>query len=359
MDNKKYTIIGCGAGGTSMGAVLAQKGLFVRMLDVDQEKVDRLNACDTLRAEGFLTASGRPKCITTDVGEAVDGADVILVVSTTDAHETIAHAIKPYIKEGQIIVLFPGHMGGALLFRNILCGGDDAPDLIIGEAADLLYPCRVKEIGVSLHTGVKEHVGIATVPAKDVQTVIDTIKPWFPNVEPRKSVIETSLRVFGVLHIIPTLLNVNKMDLCEEYDYYMKGCTPHICKVIEAAHDESCSVLERFGLKRTNAAMDLCKAYHFPETNDLYTAIQSGRPYDRDKSTKTLAHRFVHEELLSTFVPMASLGHELGVDTPVINMMIDLAQIYTGIDYRSEGRTVEKLGLKGMTVSEMIHFLSR
>lgn len=354
-----FTIIGSGAGGTTMGAVLSQKGYKVRMFDINKETIAKLNAVDELRAIGCLEAHGKPEVITDDLAVAMEGADVILVPSTTDAHEWIANHIKPYVRDGQMIILFPGHMGGALLVSEILRSGENPPKLIIGETNDLLYPCRVQEVGTILHTGVKEHVGVATVPAADVDKVIETLQPIFPNMEKRSSIMETSMKVGGTLHIVPTLMNVNKMDLGESYDYYMEGVTPNIAKLIIATHEEGSAVLEKLGIPKRDMTAGLVKAYHLPETDDLYTAIQSCKPYIGIKNPKNLQHRFVHEEILATFVPMASLGKELGVETPMIDAFITMCQIFTGIDYRKEGRTVEKLGLKGKTAEEMVAYLKQ
>ena len=43
----------------------------------------------------------------------------------------------------------------------------------------------------------------------------------------------------------------------------------------------------------------------------------------------------------------------------MIDAFITMCQIFTGIDYRKEGRTVEKLGLKGKTAEEMVAYLKQ
>ena len=58
-----------------------------------------------------------------------------------------------------------------------------------------------------------------------------------------------------------------------------------------------------------------------------------------------------------SLVPLSSLGAMLGVPTPAIDMVIELGSILHGVDYRAQGRTVERLGIEGMTV-ENIHRLA-
>ena len=122
-----FTIIGSGAGGQTMGAYLAQKGYPVRMFDINKELIAKLKTLDELQAIGCFEAHGKPDVITDDIAEAMEDADIILVPSTTDAHEWIANNIRPYVRDGQMIVLFPGHMGGALLMSQILRSGPNPP----------------------------------------------------------------------------------------------------------------------------------------------------------------------------------------------------------------------------------------
>ena len=61
----------------------------------------------------------------------------------------------------------------------------------------------------------------------------------------------------------------------------------------------------------------------------------------------------MQEDTLCDLVPTASIGRMLGVDTPVIDMIIDLESLMLGKDFKKEGRTVEKLGLAGKTIEEI------
>jgi opine dehydrogenase len=54
-----------------------------------------------------------------------------------------------------------------------------------------------------------------------------------------------------------------------------------------------------------------------------------------------------------SLVPIASLGKHLKVTTPTIENIIHLASLMNDTDYWAEGRTVEKMGLAGLTVAEI------
>jgi opine dehydrogenase len=54
-----------------------------------------------------------------------------------------------------------------------------------------------------------------------------------------------------------------------------------------------------------------------------------------------------------SLAPISSIGAILGSPTPVIDMIVELASLPHGRDYRAEGRTVERLGIAGLPVKEI------
>ena len=51
------------------------------------------------------------------------------------------------------------------------------------------------------------------------------------------------------------------------------------------------------------------------------------------------------------------LAEVLGVPTPGMDAIITCISMATGIDYRKEGRTAEKVGLKGKSVEEIYELI--
>ena len=91
----KFAIIGAGAGGQSMAAILTSKGYIAKLYDIDKEKIHRLQELKTIKVTGVIACEAAPAVITDRIDEVMDDVDVIMVVSTTDAHRSIAYACNP------------------------------------------------------------------------------------------------------------------------------------------------------------------------------------------------------------------------------------------------------------------------
>lgn len=350
-----FAIIGAGAGGQSMAAILTSQGHRARLYDIDQEKIRCLQERGTIRVSGVIECEAAPERITGSMEEVLEDADVVMIVSTTDAHRSIANACKPFLRDGQIVMLNPGHCGGALEIANILRGENGCgKDLIIAEAGDLMYGCRSYEIGSILHTGLKVNVPVATLPAGDVGRLLEVLGPIFPCLKPAASVLETGFEGAGaMLHPIPSLMNINKMDLGQSYDYYMEGITPHVADIIDVCDRERVAVCRALGIEALTLSEMLTKTYKLEPKETLYSLIQSIESYRALRNPTTTTHRFIVEDTMSGLVPLASIGRTLGIPTPMMDAFVNIASAVCGRDFWTEGRTAEKLGFAGKTRAEI------
>lgn len=160
-----------------------------------------------------------------------------------------------------------------------------------------------------------------------------------------------------MLHPIPSLMNINRTDMGEPYDYYMEGITPSIAKLVSACDEERLAVCRALGLNVPPLIKSLQKMYKLTQ-EDMYELLQNNKAYVGVKSPMNLKHRFIVEDTVSGIVPLASIGNMLGVNTPIMNAFIEIASVVCGRDFRSEGRTAEKLGLNGKTLQEIYAMIS-
>ena len=114
-------IIGAGIGGVYLVAELGLAGHRLRLHDLDDTRLADIRAHGGVDVEpGGLAAV---EYATTDLAAAVDGAEVIIVVTGGNAQEAVARSLAPLLCDGQIILLIQGNTGGSLVVRRALDDG--------------------------------------------------------------------------------------------------------------------------------------------------------------------------------------------------------------------------------------------
>jgi opine dehydrogenase len=81
----------------------------------------------------------------------------------------------------------------------------------------------------------------------------------------------------------------------------------------------------------------------------------SDGPYQATGTPSSLEHKFITEDVPTGLVPMSELGAAAGVPTPAIDALVAIVRSMTGKDFAAEGRTLERLGLRGMSAAEIVH----
>jgi opine dehydrogenase len=349
----KFAIIGAGNGGQAFAGHLKLLGMSVSLYDVEKEKVEALQRTNRMRLFGAVEGEAVIDLITHDIGEAMQGADIIMVVIPAVYQNSIAQAIAPFLVDNQIIVLNPGATGGALEVRNTLRKSGAKAKVIVGETETLLYACRSIEPGVVQVYGIKDRVNVATLPAVQAPYVSKLLGIALPQFQPVESVLHTSLNnPNAMLHPTPTLLNAGRIESRSPFDYYSDGVTPSIAKVVEKADHERLAVAEALGITVPTIEQWYYECYRAEGIN-LYDIIQHVDAYKGIKGPVTLNTRYLFEDVATGLVPLSSLGRAIGVKTPTMDAVIELTNTLLDRNFWKEGRSLENLGLAGLRPDEI------
>ena len=76
------------------------------------------------------------------------------------------------------------------------------------------------------------------------------------------------------------------------------------------------------------------------------------------KGPENMKDRFITEDVPYGMVLISNLGDMLNIPTPVHDSVIELCSTINGENYWETGRTVEKLGIKGLDVNNLKKFLT-
>ncbi len=357
-----YTIIGAGHGGKAMAADLAVKGFSVRLYNRTAEHINEIALRREIEIE-YENGShhlGRLAVVTSDIAEALDGADVIMVVLPASGHRDVAQSCAPHLRDGQIIILNPGRTGGALEFRQILNRKGCTADVIVAETGTFIFASRSTGPAQARIFRRKNAVPLAALPAIRTGHVLEVVCEAYPQFIPAPDVLHTSLDNMGaIFHPALTLLNAGWIERTKgDFQFYIDGVTRSTAQVLGELDRERVTIAAALGVRARPALRWLKDAYS-AEGKTLYEAIQANPGYQGIKAPRNLRHRYIFEDVPFSLVPMMSLGAQFGVNTWAIEAMVKLACVAHGTNYCQRGRTVGDMGLKGLRVDEVTRYVQK
>lgn len=350
----RWCVVGAGNGGLAMAGHLGIMGFPVSIYNRTDERLAGVRWHGGVRVDGDVNGFGPVQVASSDMGEALEGSDVVMVVTPSTAHGKLAELMAPHLRDGQIVLLNPGRTGGALEFRTVLNRQGIKARPVVAEAQTFIYASRATSRHDAHIYKVKNEVPIATLPSYWIPDVLDVLKGAFPQFTPGGNVLATSMENIGaVFHPALTILNAGWIEATGgDFEYYIHGITPSVAKVLERVDEERLAVARALGARSVSAREWLYLSYDSPGKN-LYEAIQNTVAYRGIKAPATVAHRYIWEDVPMSLVPLSSIGAMLGTPTPTLDMVINLGSLLHGADYRASGRTVERLGIAGMSVKEI------
>ena len=358
-----FAVLGAGDGGKAMAAHLALKQFPVNLYNRKDGKhyidLTKIKAQGGIELEGVVEGFGMLNIVSSNISKVIKDVDVIMVVTWAQNHPDVARICAPYLQDGQVILLNPGRTGGVLDFKQALNERGCKAKIKLAEAQTLIFAARSTSVTRSKILGVKKQVPIAALPSSDTDYVLERVKQAYDQFVPARNVLETGLNNMGaIIHPSITLLNSGRIESTEgNFEFYFEGATPSVCNIMEAIDAERLRVAHAFGVEAMSTKDWLNFVYNLQGYN-LYEAIHKNEAYRGIKSTPTLEHRYIFEDVPTGLVPIASIGEMLDIMCPSLKMLISLASTMLGIDFWSQGRTVERLGLRGMTIEEIIEFVS-
>ncbi len=343
----RVTVVGAGNAGCAAAADLALAGHEVTLFELPRF-ADKL---DPIRERGAITlvnsrldGSGRSgegtiaRC-TTDPAEAAD-ADVILVATVALAQEDLARLLAPHLRTGQVLLLFTGY-GGSLLVRRALDEAGVGDGTLLGETSTLPYICRLSgPATVQLRGKAYRAIPTAALPATDTSVLLERLRPLYPELLGVANVLEVALLNTNVTrHTVGTILNIGRIEYAAgDFAIYREGFTPAVWRVHDALDAEKQALLSALGLEPRS----FWDYRRLTIDYSLEEQAQAG-----SKGPASAETRYLTEDVPTGLVLFSSLGQALGVPTPTADALIQIASLISGRDYRAEGRTLERLGLRG------------
>lgn len=351
----RVAVLGGGHGAHAMAADLVSRGHRVNMFEMPEfrDGLRELFESRAIRASGVIQGSFGLEKVTSDIDEAIDGVRYILVVTPAFAHAAYARLLRGRVGPDQVIVVYPGAFAG-LLFRTVF--GDDCP--VVAEVNNLPYDTRLTgpaEVAIYGHN----KVNIAFLPADRGPELIEDLRAIHPFEKVYGDVLEAGLSIVNPgVHSGPCLLSVTAIENSAKRPFFLyeHGVTPASCRLNVRVDDERKAIGRQLGytLTPTEDFSGLADGYSW---QDLYMSLHGNISLTPISGPHDIESRYFTEDTPYGLVPWSILGKAVGVDTPVIDSIINIYNVIHERDWRARGRSSGDLGLDGLSVDQIMTYV--
>ncbi len=353
------TVVGAGHGGRGLAAYLSLSGYEVTLYNRTIENVLEIQRLGGIHITGIVEGFAPLRLVTDDMGAAIRDSDMIIITVPANAHAWIAERMAPHLRSGQLVLLMPGRTGGALEFSQVLSANSCTSEILLGEAETYVFVSRMTGPS-SVHVSkVKNYVRVSAFPAISNRRFIRRLRRLPLSFKLADNVMETGLDNMGaMLHPAPTILSAGLLESRGGgYNHYHEAISPTVARLIERMDAERVSVARALSLSPMTLLEWFEESYDATGAN-LYDAIRKVDAYRGVGSPSSLHHRYVLEDVPTGLVPISHLGRLVGVDTPAIDAVVNMAcQLYER-SFWHEGRNLSRLGLSGLTPADVIEYVN-
>lgn len=367
---QRITVIGAGNGGVTAAYHFAKLGNDVCLYDQvgfdthlkaigKQGGIQALNLLHDVE----LILSGYEKIdkTTTSMEEAVAYSDILVMIVPSFAQEPLFEKMLPYLTDDHVLFSLPGNYGSLVLNHMKHEKGYEKLAMTFVDAMTIPWACRLSTPGTVGIMGIKEFIYAGVFPKYRTDPILERINQFFPiEVKSLKNVIEAGLENinFGG-HPLITTLNIGLLENFRgQFNYYCDCVSPATDKASEKMEKERLLIGEELGF-RLRPELEMMNALYNSEAESVYefnkTSVTHGKIHSAPDSSKS---RYITEDVPNLLVPCYEFSKLLAIEVPIIESCIRIASAYNDIDYFKEGRTLEKMGLQGMSREDILDYVN-
>jgi opine dehydrogenase len=355
----EIAVLGGGNGCYAAAADLSEAGHRVRFWRRNAAELHALQLNNTIVLKDVKGQRDvRIAAICSKIGDAVSGAELIVVPVPATAQLDIALAMAPFLHDGQVIFLPPGTFGSIAMMQVIRASGARAR-VVFAETGTLPYLTRKhssREVAITMRA---KRLPTGVFPNAAAQPTLAVLRQAYPCIESIEDALSGALMNAGpIIHPPLILMNAGPLEHFERWDIHKEGTQSAIRRVHDALDAERIAVRVALGYGPS----------HFP-LNDHYTTDQwmYGDAHDRltqsgdwREKIDLKTHRYMREDIVYGLALLVSIARWSGVAAPVASGLLSVAGAVIGEDIaRLSPRTFEALGLSQLRRAQMADLLQR
>ncbi len=348
----RITVLGGGNGSFAAAGDFALNGHDTRLWRRDRAAVEAHRAAGgTILVKDFNgRREAKPSLITSDIGEAVRGAELVVCPAPATAQADIAAALAPHLSEGQVVYLPPGTFGSVLFAKAAHDIGNRAA-AAFAETGTLPWLTRKHGSFESAITIRAKRLPTGVFPLTLKPHALSVLAKAFPGaIEDCGDALSAALMNAGpVIHPPLITMNAGPLEHFDRWDIHKEGTQPAIRRVTDLLDGERIALREALGYGAPHFPL----ANHYAKEGEewMYGRGSHNRLTDSGDWREHIVltqHRYMLEDTrigLSFWLSVAALT---GVVMPLARAFLSIGSAICRQDFMRTGRTLEHMGLGGL-----------
>ncbi|MCX8997309.1 NAD/NADP octopine/nopaline dehydrogenase family protein [Rhizobiaceae bacterium BDR2-2] len=338
----KVAILGAGGVALATAAMLDRAGHETIVWSPSGAGTRGLEGTD-LVASGVFEARLRPALART-AGEAVSGADTVIVALPANGHRLVFDAALPHFRSGQTIIISAQlSMGTLYVEQGLKARGIDAT--VIALATTVVMGRRTGPASVAIG-GIRTLLEIAVLPAARAAEGLQICRHLFGD-RFRLAQNLTAIALSNLnppIHMASALCNFTRIEKGEYWANY-DGITPSVARLIEALDAERLATAAAHGVRVRTVQEHYRLTFGFPEGMTL--AGMAAAVHEKRKGPPgptSVETRFVTEDIPFGIMQVIVLAREKGVPVPLHDAGVALFCALYGRNFMAENDLLPAVG---------------
>jgi opine dehydrogenase len=353
----KIVVLGGGNGSFAAAGDFALQGHDVRLWRRDAAQVAQHRAAGSRILVKDINGSHDVQLtlVTTDIAEAVSGAELIMCPAPAFAQPDIARLVAPHLTDGQVVFLPPATFG-SMIFAKAMHDAGNRSDASFAETGTLPWLTRKHgpfEVAITIRA---KRLPVGVFPLDKADHALNVIGRAFPGViEPCGDALSGALMNAGpIIHPPLIVMNAGPIEHFERWDIHKEGTQTSIRRVTDALDAERIAVREGLGYGGPHFAL----ANHYAREGEqwMYGRGSHDRLTDSGDWRERIVltnHRYMREDLRLGLSFLVSVAQMAGIATPLAKAFLDIGGAICGEDFMQDGRTLASLGLGDLSRDEL------
>jgi opine dehydrogenase len=358
----RIAVLGGGNGSFAAAGDMALAGHETRLWRRDHAAIEAHRAAGGLIVVKDFRGrhEAKPWLITSDIGEAVRGAELILCPAPATAQHDIAREIAPHLKDGQVVFLPPGTFGCYIFAKAARDAGNRA-DVAFAETGTLPWLTRKHgphEVAITVRA---KRLPTGVLPLRLKDHALSVIGRAFPGViEDCGDALSGALMNAGpIIHPPLIVMNAAPLEHFPRWDIHREGTQAAVRRVTDALDAERIALREALGYGAPHFPL----ADHYAREGEewMYGRGSHDRLTDSGDWREAIVltrHRYMLEDVRIGLSFLASVGEFARVPTPLAHAFLSIGGAICGEDFMQTGRTLESLGLGDLDLAALKKMLT-